>query len=279
MTREDITEKLMELAGSRQNTLRLLDKPAFAKPLAAFGAGDDGLLDFFREDIGPFYRLPDEWLTNKYGRPFERRDISILSWVMPQTEETRLANEKENRVPSYPWALNRTYGEEFQRDLAKAMEDWLDSEGIAAVAPMASPDFKWETSEKYGYASLWSERHTAYLCGLGTFGLCDGLISPLGKAVRYGSVVFALKLEPDKRPYTRYNEYCIADLGCRACVDRCPAGAITPEGGHDKNKCRDYQVSIMKEIKEKYGFEGTYGCGLCQTGTPCERGIPHRPAE
>ena len=43
-------------------------------------------------------------------------------------------------------------------------------------------------SEKYGMASCWSERHAAFVSGLGTFGLCDGLITPVGKAMRCGSV-------------------------------------------------------------------------------------------
>jgi len=49
---------------------------------------------------------------------------------------------------------------------------------------MLSPPFKRETSEKYGYASSWSERHIAYVAGLGTFGFCDDLITPVGKAMR-----------------------------------------------------------------------------------------------
>ena len=28
-------------------------------------------------------------------------------------------------------------------------------------------------------------------------------------------------------------------------------------------------------LREHFGFEG-YGCGLCQTGVPCESGIPVR---
>ena len=33
------------------------------------------------------------------------------------------------------------------------------------------------------------ETHAAHAAGLGTFGLCDGLITPIGKAIRVGSVV------------------------------------------------------------------------------------------
>ena len=37
-------------------------------------------------------------------------------------------------------------------------------------------------------ASTWSERHVAYVSGLGTFGLSGGLITAKGQAVRLGSV-------------------------------------------------------------------------------------------
>jgi epoxyqueuosine reductase len=47
-------------------------------------------------------------------------------------------------------------------------------------------------SQRYSYASSWSERHAAYAAGLGTFGLCDGLITARGKAVRFGSIISKL---------------------------------------------------------------------------------------
>ena len=31
--------------------------------------------------------------------------------------------------------------------------------------------------------------------------------------------------------------------------------------------------TCAKYVKEAFGFEG-YGCGLCQTGVPCESGLP-----
>ncbi|NLW02216.1 MAG: hypothetical protein GX027_02990 [Clostridiaceae bacterium] len=55
---------------------------------------------------------------------------------------------------------------------------------------------------------------------------------------------------------------------------RCPAGAITPEG-HDKEKCLQYQREVIAKIcRERYGYDGYSACGLCQTGVPCESGIP-----
>ena len=109
------------------------------------------------------------------------------------------------------------------------------------------------------------------------FGLCDGLISVRGKAARYGSVIVNLPLEPTPRPYTQYNEYCLAKNGCTACIDRCPAGAITPEGGHDKVKCQQYHKDFISPIcHDRYQYDGYAVCGLCQTGVPCECGIPSK---
>jgi len=39
-------------------------------------------------------------------------------------------------------------------------------------------------------------------------------------------------------------------------------------------KCREHAGDAATEfVKANYGFDG-YGCGLCQTGVPCESKIP-----
>lgn len=256
----------------------------FKDPIYGYGNGADPLFQFYKNDIGDFLLLPHEWLKLKYGKDYTPEDVTVICWVFPQTDDNVQSNGEETQYPSYGWAYNRTFGEDYNRRFAKAKEDEFTANGVDAIAPMSHETFKWHTSEKYGYASNWSERHAAHICGLGTFGLCDGLISAAGKAVRYGSVIVAAKYPVTQRPYTRYNEYCIADKGCRACINRCPAGAITAEHGHDKEKCRQYQVThILPYAKEKFDFNSentsipvTYGCGLCQCGVPCEHNIPRR---
>jgi epoxyqueuosine reductase QueG len=110
---------------------------------------------------------------------------------------------------------------------------------------------------------------------LGTFGLCDGLITPLGKAVRVGSVIARIRIPPTYRPYKGHHEYCLFySRGlCKKCIARCPVGALS-EAGHDKKKCRSHVRPVTEDyVKAHYGFDG-YGCGLCQTGVPCESRIP-----
>jgi epoxyqueuosine reductase QueG len=152
----------------------------------------------------------------------------------------------------------------------------LNAQGRLAVAPQLSPQWARVDSAQFVYSSTWSERHAAYAAGLGTFGLCDGLITPAGKAVRIGSVVARIPLPPTQRPYTHPRAYCsfFADGSCGECIARCPAGALAVTG-HNKRKCSDYVSATRPYVRAQFGFEG-YGCGLCQTDVPCESAIPGR---
>jgi epoxyqueuosine reductase len=113
--------------------------------------------------------------------------------------------------------------------------------GEQALAP--GLDLRFRVEEK---KSNWSERHVAFVAGLGTFGLHRALITAKGTTVRIGSVITTLVLSPTPRPYTRYDEYCpfLTRGTCGACMKRCPPAAIT-ERGKNNNACGDY---IDKEI-------------------------------
>ena len=125
-----------------------------------------------------------------------------------------------------------------------------------------------------GQVSNWSERHALYVCGLGTFGLSDGFITERGKAMRCGSVVVNKQLPVSIRRYNTHTDNCpfFFDRSCAVCIDRCPAGAITIEG-HNRYLCQTYMRDHIGHIRERFGVE-IAGCGLCQTGVPCEASIP-----
>lgn len=264
------------MADPAKNTMKKLPGFAFAEPLVGFSSAADLLYPFYKEHIDPsFYRLPTEWLKSACGKAFDPEEVSVISWVVPQTEDTRKKSAALKDHAPLEWLMVRIHGEECNRDMAAALAAHLIELGYEAVAPMCSSEFSWGDSERFKIISNWSERHTALISGLGTFGLCDGLISKKGKAVRYGSVIVHARLTPTPRDYTEYNEYCQAKNGCTACIRRCPAGAISLEGGHDKEKCRAYQGQVLKEYyKKEFNHEGLSVCGLCQTGVPCECGIP-----
>lgn len=198
----------------------------------------------------------------------------MISWILPQTEATKSENRDQTRYPSERWARARFYGEQFNDKLRKHVVATLQKADLEAVAPMLSPYWEIKRSKRYGLASTWSERHAAYTSGLGTFGLCDGLITPKGKAVRCGSVVAKITLPSSKRPYEDHHaHYLFFSRGiCGKCIKRCPVGAIS-KTGHDKTKCHQHLRDARIHWKSKNALRRV-GCGLCQTGVPCESKIP-----
>jgi epoxyqueuosine reductase len=273
-----IGDCIREYAASGENDLRLDSgrEPAWDEPLVGFSRGSDPLYQRFKEDIGPFVWTPPEIFAASFPDVQAAPDeLTVISWILPQTAQTRLDNSRETALPSERWAHSRKQGEDFNVNLRNHVVEVLREAGNEAVAPMLSPLWKWEKSDRYGFASSWSERHAAYAAGLGTFGLCDGLITPRGKAMRCGSVVARIAVPPSQRPYDDHHAYCLFyfDGSCGKCIKRCPADAITREG-HDKEKCRTYLHDVTEEYsRSRFGVD-THPCGLCQTGVPCEAKIP-----
>lgn len=262
---------------SPENSLKMnTGEPAWEEVIFGYSAGDDPLYDRFKEYVGETHFTPAEIFNLTYpDDPARPEDLSVISWALIQREAVKEDNRKEDFYPSERWVMARFPGERFNELLRQHVVGELARQGINAVAPILSPHWKFEQSEKYFLSSRWSERHAAYASGLGTFGLCDGLITAKGKAHRVGSVVAGIRLEPTPRPYTDHNAYCLyfATGECMVCAGRCPVDAISKDG-HDKKKCMDHAAGTCgKYVKEKWGFDG-YGCGLCQTKVPCESGIP-----
>ena len=255
----------------------------FDEPLVGFVGGDDTLFQKYKEIIGDFHLTPREALAKHLESKGSGQEnpsiVSVISFVLPVTYETRLSLRKETMIPSLRWNHTRWRGQHFINELSRHVVSLLESLGFQAVAPELADFFKLENLPS-GYASNWSQRHIAYAAGLGTFSLNDGFITPSGIAMRCGSVVTDARILSTPRIYKDHLANCLfyRDGSCRRCAERCPAGAIS-EQGHDKNKCLEFlftrQKEILKELGREEGYIGRYlGCGLCQTKVPCEARIP-----
>jgi len=248
----------------------------FDTPLVGFSSGTDPLYDEYKSHIGLFYFSPLELFAKSFpDREISAGEITVISWIIPSTAKTRKEQAKQNKQPSERWARTRDLGEKFNNSIRKHVVEQLEKVGISAVAPLLSPHWARSDEGPYAPCSNWSERHAAYAAGLGTFGLCDGLITPVGKAMRVGSVIAAVKIPPSARPYDDHHAYCLhfSENICRKCIPRCPVNALS-EAGHDKKRCMRYTEHVMHEyIKKEYGLE-TYACGLCQSWVPCTDKIP-----
>ena len=268
---------------SPDNHLSFLnDYVMWGEPLVGFADGDDPIFTEYKTIIAPEHLTPREALAKAYDKSPEDMPahLSVISWILPAVEETRKTNRAEACVPSRLWSHTRWYGEKFNEKLRAHVVELLTGMGYLAAAPFIQPYFKTYSNEK-GLYSNWSERHLAYAAGLGTFSLSDGLITERGIAIRCGNVATSLVLPASPRTATSPYSNCLFYVGvsCRACIDRCPAGAVT-EQGHDKVKCHHYLRDIgyrVEELRKSYDNDTSVaGCGLCQTKVPCEFENPTR---
>ena len=254
-----------------------VSEPAFDPPLIGFGSGQDPVFGQLKNLIGSFYWTPEEIFRLTFPSDnIPAHSLAVISWILPQTEATKKDSRRCRKYPSRRWTYVRLHGEDVNARLRRHVADALIKKGCPAVAPMLSPLWQKQNSDAFGMASTWSERHAAFACGLGTFGLSDGLITAKGKAVRIGSVVARIDLPPTERLYRDHNAYCLyhARGKCGKCIRRCPAGAISLNG-HDKEKCKRYIRTVTAPYaRSRHTGVKVNSCGLCQTGVPCESNNP-----
>ncbi len=271
---KDTVRKLVD--DSPENNLKGFDEKSWDSPLIGFAAGSDPLFKSYKKLIGEFHWTPAEVMQMVYpDTAFDENELSIICWILPQTENTLAAQCCEDKLPSSRWVYSRHYGEKFNEYLRATVRDTFTAAEVKSAAPAITAGFGYRESENFGLASNWSERHVAYAAGLGTFGLSDGFITEKGKAVRIGSIIINAKIEPDKRKYNSHTDNCLwyTEGTCGACIKRCPAQAISAKG-HDKEACFNYIKTVTAPHAEK--ILGIYEtpCGLCQVKIPCERRNP-----
>ena len=250
---------------------------AYNLPLVGFSNANNHFYEIIKNIIGKDYWLPEEIFKLNFPKiNIIDEPLNIVCWILPVTKTIKLDNSRQKTIPAESWVRVRNYGEKFNNILRQYVITILSELGYKSVAPVLSPSWQWSECKIHGFVSNWSERHTAFVCGLGTFGLCDSLITPLGKAVRIGSVVTNAPFTATTREYENHHEYCLffKNGGCMKCAKRCPAGAIT-KNGHDKIRCRNYIKKIAPIYSKKYNINlERRACGLCQVNTPCESQIP-----
>ncbi len=266
---EDFTKDCLALFGSVEGNIADIpgigDVRLYDPPLIGFAAASDLLFETFRQEevIGPHYLGPLQWLPEAG---------TVVSFFLPLSETVRASNRKDGREPSAQWLYGRIEGQAFIAGFMAALKQMLEEKGLKVCVPILDErfDLQYESALTGGAAdfhvdSRWSERHAAYACGLGTFGLSRGLISEKGMAGRYASLIVSEEWPATKRRYTGIDDYCTK---CGACVRKCPVQAISLEHGKNNKRCSAY----LDKMKEK--FHPRYGCGKCQVGVPCEYRAP-----
>lgn len=222
-------------------------KTEWREPVIGFASASDPLFLKLKELVAPDHKLPKEILPSAE---------TVITYFIPFSNMLIKTNRTGGSC-SREWAqaymdTNKMLGEIAVFLVAKIKEKGFDGKTVG-----------WNfNTEKL--ISDWSQRHVAYIAGLGTFGINNMLITEKGSTGRYGSIVTSLKIESDKRPDT---EFCMYkhNGSCGVCVDKCAAGALKTDG-FDRKKCYDMCLANGDLYKELGDAEA---CGKCLTMVPC----------
>ena len=144
-----------------------------------------------------------------------------MAFFLPFTKELAALNRKSPYV-AREWAEAYYETNLLIKLICEKLTAGLAARGVKAAWQQPTHNFDQEK-----LVSFWSHKHVAYICGAGTFGLHQMLITPYGCAGRLGSLVLDQPLAPSPGPKvgTAYLRE-----GNALPVSSCPSGALTPEG-------------------------------------------------
>lgn len=225
----------------------------YRKALIGFASANDSNFKELRQIAAPNHFLPSDLLTTAK---------SVISFFLPFREDLITRNRNHDYV-SKEWAIAYIETNELIDEIITHMKEFLSDYGIKMSDNPARMDF-----DKEILMHRWSQRHVARICGLGTFGINNMLITSSGCAGRYGSFVIDTPL---KYNHIIKDEYCLNKKygSCRVCIDSCPVNALTLDS-FDRHKCYEW----LKKVNEYYSdLDLCDCCGKCIT-VPCAFKIP-----
>jgi hypothetical protein len=264
--------------------------PMVEEPIVAFGDGNDPIFQNLKGVIGEFHMTPREilekYVESKHWR-FSAisgiRDVGVVSWALPLAHDVRFPERTSPYGGSPRYNHSRWIGIRLYECLEQYVASLLEVLQCHAVAPTQSKFFEIKEMSGGWLAANWSERHVAYACGLGTFGLNGLMITSRGCAVYLGSVVCDRALTPTPRAVSHV-AHCpyFLDGSCGLCMSHCTGSAIGKDGRSNiacLTNLRDEQAAHIIQMGLHEGLVGPApACGRCSTGLPCEDRIPALPS-
>ena len=197
-----------------QKTINQSGLSYYRVPLVGYAAASDPAFNDFQKFVGPHHLTPQDLMPDAK---------TVFAFFLPFQKQI-IEHNRQGELASREWAevyiatnhlINRIYAD-LERELRRA--------GVNFVSQSPTYEF-----DKELLVANWSHRHIAYVCGLGSFGRNNLLITPKGSGGRLGSGVMDTSLEPTGR--VAESHHCLADTtGCRYCEKICPVGAIGPSG-------------------------------------------------
>ena len=184
---------------------------------------------------------------------------SVISFFLPFDKSIVTANAKSDYT-AREWAVAYIETNQLIDGICASLSELLSVHGYQSAWELPTYSF-----DPVQLISRWSHKSVGVVAGLGSFGLHQMVITDLGCAGRFGSLVTTACLQPAAEPPAGL-ERCryFADGSCRVCVQRCPVGALQ-EDAFDRVLCYERCLEVDGYFSD-LGL--TDVCGKCATG-PC----------
>ena len=230
------------------------------KPIVGIADAKDPLYAELKTIISPSHAMPEDLIAGAK---------SVIAVFVPFEESVGKSNTGGGEV-SKEWDYAYIETNEMLNSLAAYMYEKITAAGHQATNLPATYNYDEER-----LISDWSHRSSAYIAGIGKFGINNMMITEQGSCGRYTSIVTDWELEPTKRSE---EEFCLYKINrsCKKCIEQCPVGAFSiAEDGevvYNRFACNAHLYEGVHEEK----MEGSETCGKCMVGLPCSYKKPRR---
>jgi len=220
----------------------------FRMPLVGYASADDPDFAILQRTVHPTHKLPRDLLYSAR---------SIVSFFLPFEEHVVRANAQDEERVAREWVVAYNETNTLIERITSELIRRLSERGIESVSDPPTGNFDRDT-----LVSPWSHKSVAVIAGLGSFGLHQLVITDLGCAGRFGSLVVDVDL-PIRKATPKERCVYFVDGSCLECVLRCPAGALDPVDGLDKQLCWERCQRNAAKLKE---MGSATVCGKCAVG-------------
>ena len=221
------------------------------EPLFAYASAYDPMFLDLRETVSPTHSMPSDFMEHPR---------TVITYFLPFNEYVAESNSY-GEYSSVEWGKAYVETNRLIELINADIQAFMKEKGFKSTLIPPTNNFDPEK-----LISDWSQRHVAFIAGLGKFGLHRMLITEKGCCGRIGSIVTNMYLEPTTRPS---GEYCLNKHNgtCTMCVKKCVNEALFEnEASFDRNRCHDMCLKNGEKLKEV----GTADvCGKCLSVVPC----------
>lgn len=232
----------------RENDL----ESVWGDPIVGFGDARSPLFSELKTLVHPEHYMPDDILPGA---------TIVVSFYLPFDKDiarSNISGEVASPEFAYATALTNSIAEDLTDTVATDVRAYDYEAELPPDASRIEGDI----------VSRWSQRHVAYICGMGTYGKNNMIITRSGCCGKFYSFVTNLDVEPDPIPETERCSF-KRDGSCGVCMQKCRIKAITP-GGFDRWACdRNGDTARAR-------YSGLNVCSKCIVGMPCSFRDPSR---